>query len=498
VRLRHLALACLWCAGTALTTVQPAEAGATASSGSCGSSAASAARDCVIRGVVSGQYRYFSATDDQVTKWSGTIVLRLASKADDRRYVISSGSSVTWSISGHAAGCTVSGSGTLGSGDLQGGLGITELIRPGALARVMIGKQATNRVRLVRPGLWAWQMAIDSREPRAGETLMPVTYNCGNGGSNTVDVAVGFAKGYQFADTELGSGSTATTDGITFNGSRGESGAATETKATFRLMGNAFADQISTHGLQLIKTWEGWMSKAYDDSVGNCTIGYGTLLHLGPCTKAEQKLVWTKQRADAALPQLVKQAKYEGQIAALSRAYGLNQCQFDALTSFVYNTGGIYALTQGLPRDGWEGAIATRLPKYVTAKNRSGSTTKTTVDRKGKVSLTFKDPQTGKLVTLPPGTKLGAGGATVTDPATGKTVALPPGVKLVAGGIVVTDPATGKTYTVPAGTATRTGPSQVTLAGLVQRRTAELRLFTTPSCPCQGVRARTPSTVGKP
>ena len=36
--------------------------------------------------------------------------------------------------------------------------------------------------------------------------------------------------------------------------------------------------------------WEGFKPKAYNDIANNATIGYGTLLHMGPITEAEKKL----------------------------------------------------------------------------------------------------------------------------------------------------------------------------------------------------------------
>jgi len=474
VRPRLLVVAALLVLAMAIEA-SPAAARGGSVSASCRQGAGQAGRDCTIRGTISGEYRYVSDTNNEVTRWNGTIVLRLASKADDRKYVIAKGSSVSWSTSGTSAGCTVSGGGTLGAADLQGGLSVGRLIRAGTLEPVVVRKKATNRVRLERPGMWEWHMAINNREPRGGEKLMPVTTNCSSG-SSVRDIAIGFAKGFQFTDTDLthpDSQQTETTDGTTLAGS---SDNGLDTRMSWNLKGRVFADQIGAHGIQFIKTWEGWSKTAYNDSVGNCTIGYGTLLHLKPCTAADLKLKWTQKQADAGFPAQVQKAEYEGQIVAVSRAYGLNQCQFDALTSFVYNTGGVYGLTKQLPLDRWDSTIAQRLPTYITARNNAASKSTTGVGKNGNVSITFIDPQTGKPRGLPPGAKLTKG-------ANGQVA------------LTFTDPTTGKTYTMPVSTA---APTHVTLAGLVQRRGAEFRLFMAPSCPCQGVAGKTPSTVAKP
>jgi len=41
--------------------------------------------------------------------------------------------------------------------------------------------------------------------------------------------------------------------------------------------------EISDEAIEFIKLIEGFEPKLYNDNNGNCTIGYGTLVHLGPC-----------------------------------------------------------------------------------------------------------------------------------------------------------------------------------------------------------------------
>lgn len=90
---------------------------------------------------------------------------------------------------------------------------------------------------------------------------------------------------------------------------------------------------ISTNGIELIKEYEGFRSKAYQDIAGIWTIGYGTTKIDGKnvdpslkCTKAEAT-VWlladlepTERMISIGLP-------------------NLNQNQFDALCSLAYNIG---------------------------------------------------------------------------------------------------------------------------------------------------------------
>lgn len=92
--------------------------------------------------------------------------------------------------------------------------------------------------------------------------------------------------------------------------------------------------QLSHQGIEALKEREGFESKAYKDTGGVWTIGYGTIKANGQrveqgmeCTQAEatqwliDDLVW----AQTAVNKSVK--------------VPLSQHQFDALVSFVYNIG---------------------------------------------------------------------------------------------------------------------------------------------------------------
>lgn len=96
---------------------------------------------------------------------------------------------------------------------------------------------------------------------------------------------------------------------------------------------------ISPAGIALIKEFEGFRAKLYNDSAGHCTIGYGTLVHRGSCNgsePAEYLAGISKERATDLLLQKVRQ--FEDAIND-SVIVTLNQSQFDALVSFVYNIG---------------------------------------------------------------------------------------------------------------------------------------------------------------
>lgn len=89
--------------------------------------------------------------------------------------------------------------------------------------------------------------------------------------------------------------------------------------------------RTSPAGIALIKRYEGLELEAYQDIADVWTIGYG---HTGP--DAKPGAVWTEQIAEAALTR-----DLELREDAVTRLVSvpLNQHEFDALVSFVYNVG---------------------------------------------------------------------------------------------------------------------------------------------------------------
>jgi lysozyme len=92
---------------------------------------------------------------------------------------------------------------------------------------------------------------------------------------------------------------------------------------------------ISEQGFSIIREFEGFRANAYLDTGGVWTIGFGTIKYPNgtkvkagdTCTRGQAEL-WLKndcQWVDACLNKYVKT--------------GINQNQFDALASFVYNVG---------------------------------------------------------------------------------------------------------------------------------------------------------------
>lgn len=90
------------------------------------------------------------------------------------------------------------------------------------------------------------------------------------------------------------------------------------------------AMEISTKGLDLIKQAEGLSLKAYRDTGGVLTIGWG---HTGPDVTAG--MVITEAQADQLLREDVRDAE-----ADVRRLFPITtQNQFDALVSFTFNLG---------------------------------------------------------------------------------------------------------------------------------------------------------------
>ena len=85
-------------------------------------------------------------------------------------------------------------------------------------------------------------------------------------------------------------------------------------------------------GLDLIKHFEQFRGKAYQDSVGVWTIGYGRIkgVKKGDTCTLEQAEHWLAEELDV---------EYEGYVNKYV-AVALTQDQFDGLVAWVYNLGG--------------------------------------------------------------------------------------------------------------------------------------------------------------
>lgn len=115
---------------------------------------------------------------------------------------------------------------------------------------------------------------------------------------------------------------------------------------------------------------DGAVLRHYNDAAGNCTFGVGALLHHGQCTDDEMARPVTEADVNRQLGRGVAAAE-----AAVRRRVGsqdLTQAQFDALVSFVYNTGPTRAArVLAAANTGEMGQVSTLMATYVYVHPRS-------------------------------------------------------------------------------------------------------------------------------
>jgi GH24 family phage-related lysozyme (muramidase) len=132
------------------------------------------------------------------------------------------------------------------------------------------------------------------------------------------------------------------------------------------------ARSVSQAGLELIKSFEGFRAQMYNDPVGHCTIGYGTLLHTGNCDgrPVEQPFAGGVDQAKAT--ELLSRRVAEFQQVINDRvSVPLNQNQNDTLVSFAYNVGGAAFTSSTLLRQLNEAhydAVPAELRKWTKAR----------------------------------------------------------------------------------------------------------------------------------
>lgn len=95
--------------------------------------------------------------------------------------------------------------------------------------------------------------------------------------------------------------------------------------------------KISNLGVEFIKKCEGCSLKAYIDTAGVRTIGYGHAYWGG-------EVIISEEKASELLKSDLK--KFESAVEKFNAKYNWTQNEFDALVSFAFNLGGIEKLTE--------------------------------------------------------------------------------------------------------------------------------------------------------
>lgn len=111
------------------------------------------------------------------------------------------------------------------------------------------------------------------------------------------------------------------------------------------------ATSLSDAGAAFIGTWEGFEPKPYNDPSDNCTIGYGHLISLSPCTAADDAKWGTITQAEGYALLQQDAAAFARDIVTGFPGLTLIQPQMDALISFTYNVGPGWISGSGLATD---------------------------------------------------------------------------------------------------------------------------------------------------
>jgi GH24 family phage-related lysozyme (muramidase) len=132
------------------------------------------------------------------------------------------------------------------------------------------------------------------------------------------------------------------------------------------------ARSLSPAGANLIKEFEAFRARMYNDPVGHCTIGYGTLLHLGNCDGRASEQPYTNGVTEGQATDLLMEHANEVQaVINSSVSVPLNQNQNDALVSFAYNVGSTNFTKSTLLRvlnEGNHAAVPGELRKWTKAR----------------------------------------------------------------------------------------------------------------------------------
>jgi GH24 family phage-related lysozyme (muramidase) len=98
--------------------------------------------------------------------------------------------------------------------------------------------------------------------------------------------------------------------------------------------------KTSQEGIDLIKSSESFVDHLYNDQAGHCTVGYGYLVHKGPCCGAPTEAPFEQGISEITAQQLlmIEVDRCEDSVRKLVKV-PIDQSEFDALVDFEYNLG---------------------------------------------------------------------------------------------------------------------------------------------------------------
>jgi len=98
--------------------------------------------------------------------------------------------------------------------------------------------------------------------------------------------------------------------------------------------------KVSDAGIAFIAGFEGFSGHLYNDPSGNCTIGYGNLIHMGKCDGRADEQPYRNGISEGQGRAMLAAKVLDYADCVMRTTFApLTQPQFDALVSFTYNVG---------------------------------------------------------------------------------------------------------------------------------------------------------------
>lgn len=164
------------------------------------------------------------------------------------------------------------------------------------------------------------------------------------------------------------------------------------------LTGTTRTMTASSSCMDMIKKFEGFKEKRYTDTGGNCSVGYGTVLHNGACNESDSsELPYINGITETQAMELLVARVTAAQKAVQDLVKAdLNQNQFDAIVSFVHNiTPEVFAKTKVLTHLNSDsiGGVVDEMRLWVKARQGQEIViSKELVDRRTKETELFTTP----------------------------------------------------------------------------------------------------------